>query len=177
MVLERDFRYIIGVGSRTFRTRVPAVALENSSNRIRILVSSQRESENQYDWAINEAWIGHASGANFDFDGNQKQITFNNGSSSIYIPGSAAAFWTDEMDVDINSDTDLIISWWWNGVDGTGLNGSLYYPASTDIVNPQITGTRWDYISGNFASETIWSGDAGVVNNQLGWCEVICNVA
>lgn len=105
---------------------------------------------------IGEAWIGHASGVNQNFDGNQAQIKFSGSGSAIIASGNSLV--SDRITVDIDQATDLIISTYFS----VGYDWTCYdlHPASPD------SGLRSYYKSGNHAGDTVFSG-AGYTAHAL----------
>jgi hypothetical protein len=146
-------------GGNTWRMIIPSSRLDNDASKIRVLFDGQ-----SYDMDISEVWIGHASGTNQDFDGNQVQLKVGN-SGSFSVPASGEQ-WSDEATFNLDSTKDLILSVYLtpSGSGGSGRFGK-------DITSQIITSLHWT--TGDYAGDTSFSGTL-YGSNQLAFITAIC---
>lgn len=99
---------------------------------------------------IGECWIGHRDSDpdKQNFDGNQVKVTFGGSDSTIITSGNSE--WSDTIVVDIDADTELIISTYITA----GYNTVCYDLQPT----PPDSGVRVWYVSGNHAGDTLFDG-------------------
>lgn len=100
-----NYTYSTGEG-RNWRLIIPAAKLSGSVTTIRISLGY-----NNAPYLIDEMWIGHQADAGdvYDFDGNQKQVTFN-GQSYAYV--TEDAFESDIITISLSDSKPIIISFY-----------------------------------------------------------------
>lgn len=146
---------------KTIRMTINNSRLDFDASRIRILFEAYSVT---YGMDISEVWVGHASGTNQNFDGNQAQVYFGGSSSVSLDPGDDV--WSDEVIFDLDETTDLILSVY---MTPTGEGGSGY--VAQDITSQ--SGLSIHSLDGNYAGDTTFSGSY-VGGNQLWFITAIC---
>ncbi len=104
---EIDDYFSVGSGwtGKGVRHFVPASKFSNDGRAIKITFASSANGNLNLD----NVWVGHRGAQNWDFDGNQVQVTFNTGSDDFTI-GASSFITSDPIDFDLNSNRDVVIS-------------------------------------------------------------------
>src|SRR5215475_481572 len=136
-----------------------ASALNGSAVRIRVKTSSSTSDAGSGNTALSGCYIGHpaASGDLYDFDGNQKQITFI-GSGTLGLGVGAQTFTSDVCDFSFDATKDVIVRFYWYNGGGLGTVGVQW--ASSTGCNSYYKNTGTDESSVTNAS-TGYTADNG----------------
>ena len=104
---------------------------------------------------IDQAWFGlqASSGNAYDYDGNQVQVTFNGGQTSIQNIPFNTSFWTDWITFSLDETETYVFGWDWSkegwSMDySTSLTNRLYYIA--DVNDAHVTAPSGTYSQTNF---------------------------
>lgn len=147
-----------GGGAQSYRLRIDADEVAGDSGRLKLKFG--RGSNN---YVITKCYIGLAasSGNNWDFDGDQVQVTFDGGDADTTI--SADGQLSDPIDFDFDGTTDLIISIYstsgasqYNTTQPTG--GDYWYKASSDEAATTAPS--------GFSSSTSWPFIIDIIDNS-----------
>lgn len=133
-------------GGRTIRWVIPNSYLSGSGNQIRIKFPYSGSAGG---WKFDECWIGHKGTGQYDFDGNQQQVTVNDGQTRWKNSGFHD-YWSDPISISFDSSKDLVVSI------------RLYqYAVVPRIYNTSVSWPRLAYkfdSGGQYVDDTIFSG-------------------
>lgn len=150
-----DFNTYDNIGSqRTARWVIPNSYLSGSGSQIRLKFPYTNLA-----WRFDECWVGHKGTGQYDFDGNQQQVTVNDGQTR-WRDISFHDSWSDPISINFDSTKDLVIS-------------VRLYTLSSRIPRTSTGNGAWPRLAyrsdstGQYVDDTVFTGYAQYGSNYI----------